>query len=265
MEELKGKVAFVTGAASGIGLALAKRFATEGMKVVLADIEADALEKAEAEVASSGAETLAVECDVSSAESVVAAEERAIEVFGAVHVLCNNAGVSPIGDLDTSTADDWEWGIGVNLMGVVHGIQAFVPGMKQRGQGGHVVNTASLAGIVPLPSLGVYTASKYAVVGISEILNLELAAHGIGVSVLCPSFVNTSLPSSTRNRPPGMGETAEFPEFLATALKGAMDPADVADHVVKAIRAGNLYIMTHADAKPAFEARSQAMLAAFDE
>jgi NAD(P)-dependent dehydrogenase (short-subunit alcohol dehydrogenase family) len=143
MEDLAGKVAFVTGGASGIGLAMAQSFAGDGVKLVLADIEVDALEKAERDLRESGAEVVGVRCDVSDRASVEAAAERAFEAFGKVHVVCNNAGVAPSGALDETTAEDWKWCVGVNLMGVVHGIQTLIPRIKAHGEGGHVVNTAS--------------------------------------------------------------------------------------------------------------------------
>ena len=265
MDDLNGKVAFVTGAASGIGLALAKALATEGCKVVLADIEAEPLEQAEKEISGSGAEALAVQCDVSDPASVSAAADRAIEAFGKIHILCNNAGVAPSGALDETTPEDWKWGLGVNLMGAVHGIQSIVPRIKAQGEGGHVVNTASIAGLIALPTLGIYTATKYAIVGISETLHGELAPEGIGVSVLCPSFVKTRLHEGHRNRPNELGGADGEPDaFMQQMLATATEPEVIAERVVRSIGRGDLYIFTHPEMKAGFEARANQILAAFD-
>jgi NAD(P)-dependent dehydrogenase (short-subunit alcohol dehydrogenase family) len=265
MEDLEGKVAFVTGGASGIGLAMAQCFAREGTKVVLADIEVGALEKAEEGLRSSGAEVIGVACDVSDHASVVAASERAHEAFGRVHVLCNNAGVAPAGEIDATTPADWQWGLGVNLMGVVHGIQVLVPKIKAHGEGGHVVNTASIAGLVALPTLGIYTASKYAVVGISETLRGELAPHGIGVSVLCPSFVNTRLHESHRNRPAALSTgSEEANEFMTQMLSTATDPQVIGERVVRGVKRGDFYILPHPDVKGGFQMRADEIIAACD-
>jgi len=264
MEELAGKVAFVTGGASGIGLGLVRRFAQEGMRVAIADIEPEALEKARQELAGSGADVIGVECDVSQRSSVEAAAAQTLEAFGKVHVLCNNAGVSPVGALDQSSEGDWQWGVGVNLMGVVHGIQAFIPGMKEHGEGGHVINTSSIAGLAPIPTLGIYAATKFAVVAISEVLLAELTGTDIGVSVLCPSFVKTRLSEGARNRPADLGATSEFPSYIADALDSGMDPAEVAARVVEAIHGNSLYVITHPESKLGLQMRMEAILKACD-
>jgi len=265
MEDLTGKVAFVTGAASGIGFALAEGFAKEGAKIVLADIEAEPLKAAEGKLQAAGAEVIGVQCDVSDYGSVTAAADRAIEAFGKVHILCNNAGVAPAGAVDETTPEDWKWCLGVNLMGVVHGIQVLVPRMKEHGEGGHVVNTASIAGLMALPTLGIYTATKYAVVGISETLRGELAPAGIGVSVICPSFVKTRLHEGHRNRPTELGASPEEPNaFMAQMLAAAPEPEVLAKRVIKGVKRGDFYILPHPDAKAGFEARANEILAAFD-
>jgi NAD(P)-dependent dehydrogenase (short-subunit alcohol dehydrogenase family) len=263
MEDLTGKVAFITGGASGIGLGMAGAFAERGMKIVLADIEQEALERASEELRSGGAEVSGVVCDVSDYASVEAAADHAIGAFGKVHVLCNNAGVSPVGALDECTAEDWEWILGVNLMGVIHGIRAFVPRMKAQGEGGHVVNTSSIAGMVALPTLGMYTATKYAVVGISETLMGELLPFEMGVSVLCPSFVRTQLADGGRNRPEHLGAGGAAPEFMVQALNEGMDPLEVGRTVVRAIEANQLYVFTHADSKLGFQIRADMILNSF--
>jgi len=263
MDDLAGKVAFVTGGASGIGLGLAQRFARDGTKVVLADIEVGALEAAEESLRADGAEVIGVRCDVSDPESVKAAGAKASEAFGKIHILCNNAGVAPSGEVDATTPEDWKWCLGVNLMGVVHGCQSIVPLIKQHGEGGHVVNTASVAGLIALPTLGIYTATKYAVVGISETLCGELAPFNIGVSVLCPSFVKTQLHSSHRNRPAEYG-AGEQDAFMTQMLATATEPSVIADRVVRGIKRGDLYILPHPELKAGFQARADAILAAFD-
>jgi len=265
MEDLAGKVAFVTGGASGIGLAMAQCFAREGAKVVLADIEADALEKAEAELRESGAEVIGARCDVSDPASVAAAAERTIEAFGKVHVLCNNAGVAPSGTMDETTPEDWKWGLGVNLMGAVHGIQILVPKIKAHGEGGHVVNTASIAGLIALPTLGIYTATKYAIVGISETLRGELAPFNIGVSVVCPSFVKTRLFESHRNRPAELSTGPEEADgFMKQMLATAPDPQTIGERVVRGVKRGDFYILPHPDLKLGFQARTDEIMAAFE-
>ena len=265
MDDLSAKVAFVTGGASGIGLAMATAFARQGAKIVLADIEAAALKKAESGLVASGAEVVGVHCDVSDHASVVAAADLAIETFGKVHILCNNAGVAPSGELDATTVEDWKWCLGVNLMGVVHGIQVLVPRIKEHGEGGHVVNTSSIAGLMALPTLGIYTAAKYAVVGISETLRGELAPAGIGVSVLCPSFVKTRLHEGHRNRPAELGSGPEEPDaFMSQMLAVATEPDVIAERVVRGIQRGDFYILPHKDVRAGFEARANEILAAFD-
>jgi NAD(P)-dependent dehydrogenase (short-subunit alcohol dehydrogenase family) len=264
VQELADRVAFVTGGASGIGLGMARAFAERRMKLVLADVEEKALGAAVEALAKEGAEVTGVTCDVSDRASVASAAEAAEAAYGKVHVVCNNAGVSPTGLLEETSADDWSWTLGVNLMGVVHGIQELVPRIKAHGEGGHVVNTSSIAGLVALPTLGIYTATKYAVVGISETLHGELAPFGIGVSVLCPAFVRTRLADSGRNRPAGMAEIGEMPEFVAQAIDTGMDPLDVGRFVVQGIEQERLYLLTHPESKAGFEHRSNTILEAFD-
>jgi NAD(P)-dependent dehydrogenase (short-subunit alcohol dehydrogenase family) len=270
MDELDGKVAVVTGAASGIGAALAGRFASEGMRVVLADVEVGPLQEAADELAADGAEVLAVPTDVSRGNDVDRLAAAAADAFGPVHVLCNNAGVGAGGLLADLTTEDWEWVLGVNLWGVIHGLRAFLPGMLAHGEPGHIVNTASLAGLVSAPMMGPYGASKFAVVGISEALyhELQLTGSRIGASVLCPGWVNTQIYASERNRPAGMGSaTAGLgvdgdprAEMLRAVLASGMAPDAVADLVLGAIRDGRFYVLTHPEMTPAVEARMRGIL-----
>ncbi len=250
-----GKVAVVTGAASGIGFAMAQRFAAEGMAVVLADIEADALEAAAASVAQAGHDVLAVPTDVSDPEAVDALADAAFARFDAVHLLCNNAGVTGAsgGAEWEKPLSDWNWVLGVNFYGVVHGVRSFMPRLLEQGEG-HVVNTASVAGLLPIPFMGPYTVSKHAVVGFSEALFHELAMLGgaVGVSVLCPGFVHTRLADSLRARPERFGGPAEVTPGVDLVLdlargmvEGGSAPADVAGAVVDAVQAKRFWILTH--------------------
>ncbi len=226
MKDFKDRVAVVTGAASGIGLALAERFAAEGMKVVMADVEADALARA-AEPIKEKAPVLATRVDVSKPDDVERLAAETYATFGAAHVVCNNAGVAVIGAVHEHSLADWEWVLGVNLWGVIHGVRAFVPRMLAGGQHGHIVNTASIAGLTNSPFMSVYNVTKHGVVALSESMYKEFQATGapIGVSVVCPGLINTNIMSSSRNRParwadPGApGEAARaFSAALATGL-----------------------------------------------
>ena len=272
MEQVEGKVAVVTGAASGIGRALADRFAAGGMKVVLADVEAEALEKAEAEVRSTGAETLAVVTDVAKRSSVDALAAAVTERFGRTHVLCNNAGVSGgMGALWETSERDWSWVMGVNLMGVVHGIQAFVPAMVASGDPGHVVNTSSVLGLATGGG-SIYGVTKHAVTRLTEGLWYDLQAAGapIGVSVLCPGMIATQIISSGRNRPAELQDesAAATPEgeqrmkFVQELFaKEGMPPSEVADLVFDSILADRFYVLTHPEPeRETVRARLEAIL-----
>src|SRR5882672_5491751 len=201
MRDLAGRVAVVTGGGSGIGRAMVKRFAREGAKVVVADVDESALAAVVASVRIRGGEALGVRTDVTELASVQALAATAFATFGKVHVLCNNAGVALWGGLEAATHRDWQWVLGVNLWGVIHGVEAFVPRMIALKEPGHIVNTASMAGLVATRGLGIYNTSKYAVVGLSETLAKDLRPYGIGVSVLCPMGVATQIRASERNRP----------------------------------------------------------------
>ncbi|HYK03294.1 MAG TPA: SDR family NAD(P)-dependent oxidoreductase [Thermoanaerobaculia bacterium] len=266
MKDFKGKVAVVTGAASGIGRALAERCAAEGMKVVLADVEARALARTAKELSDDGATLLAVPTDVSKASEVENLARRTIEAFGAVHLLFNNAGVAQYGPVWEATVDDWEWVLGVNLWGVIHGIRTFVPLMLAQDTEGHVVNTASMAGLTAAAGCGVYSVTKNGVVNLSETLYYDLKERGakINVSVLCPGAVNTGIATASRNRPAGaqpqtQGDTlAEL--FVRRAVEGGLSPRSVAAQVFDAIRDEKCYILTHPDWKPLVQMRMESIL-----
>jgi NAD(P)-dependent dehydrogenase (short-subunit alcohol dehydrogenase family) len=273
MRELAGKTAFVTGGAGGIGFALGRAFAEAGMKVMLADIETDALSAAVKSLHNSGLEVRGVLCDVADPASVDHAAKATIEAFGNVHVVCNNAGVAAAGGIDNISLDNWRWVLDVNLMGVLHGIRAFLPHIRSHGEGGHFVNTASMAGMNGGLGFSPYTASKFAVVGMSEGLSEQLKPYGIGVSVLCPSFVRTRIHESGRNRPERYGETqtpdpaspaGQMFAFIAASIAAGLDPADVAARVLAAIRDDELYVFTHPESRNEVDERFAAIQAAMD-
>jgi NAD(P)-dependent dehydrogenase (short-subunit alcohol dehydrogenase family) len=251
VEDLEGRVAVITGGASGIGRALAARFVADGMRVVLGDVEPAPLAETVAVLEADGASAVGVEVDVSVAADVEALRDRALSEYGAVHVVCNNAGVGG-GGIVGAPLELWEWTIGVNLMGVVHGVQAFLPLLLEQDEG-HIVNTASLAGLGGVAGLGVYCTTKFAVVGLSESLHHDLVVRGskVGVSVLCPGFVRTRIGDSHRNAPASLREWADAPDSeataeLAKALTGAgIAPELVADAVRDAIVARRFFIVPH--------------------
>ncbi len=246
--QLTERTAVITGAASGIGLALTKRLLEEGMSVVMADVEAETLSREASALTDSGAKVLAVECDVSDSDQIANVRDQALAKFGAVHLLMNNAGVASGSPNIRTKPQVWDWVVGVNLLGVAYGVSAFAPLMVEQGEG-HIVNTASEAGLCATPMLGSYHATKYAVVGLSESLFMELDGTGVGVSCLCPELVDTKIFESGRNAPPATGIKAppEIPisqieQFMSTV---AMDPRDVAGQIVYAVRANHFWIITH--------------------
>lgn len=265
MREFKDKVAVVTGGASGIGRGMAERFGSEGMKVVLADVEEQALRQAEAEFREKGIDVLGVVTDVSKSEALENLAQQTLNAFGKVHIVCNNAGVAGAwGPTWENTLADWNWIMGVNLWGVIHGMRTFLPIMIEQGEEGHIVNTASLAGL--MPGRGIYGVTKQAVVALSESLynELKLAEHKIGVSVLCPAWVNTKIADAERNRPTDLanpGDAGSDPqrdaasEMVRNFLRNGMDPADIADQVFNAIRDDKLYIITHPEMDRIFKER----------
>ena len=271
MKEFKDRVAVVTGAASGIGLALAERFAAEGMKVVLSDVEEEPLARAAQDLDAKGATTLAVRTDVSKAGEVDALARATLDTFGGVHVVCNNAGVA--GEMATvweNTLDTWTWVFGVNLWGVIHGLRAFTPLMLEQGTDGHIVNTASMAGHLSMPFGSVYNATKFAVVAISESLHHELAMLGssVKVSVLCPGWVRTQIADSARTRPEALQNEAPvgeglqaFQELARTLIDAGIPPSEVAERVMSAIRDERFYVFPHPEMLATVRERMENVLA----
>jgi len=274
MQEFRGKVAVVTGAASGIGWALAERSAQEGMKVVLADIEEPALARAAAALAAAGATVLAVPTDVSKLPNVENLARRTLEAFGAVHLLFNNAGVGAGSSPWESTDADWQWVLGTNLWGVIHGLRVFVPIMLSQGVAGHIVNTASIAGLLPYHPCAAYQTTKFAVVGLSENLYHSLAQRGAQVkaSVLCPGWVRTQIMTSERNRPaelrnppaaPPPPEALAARQYMLQALEAGLPPQTVAACVFDAIREERFYIVVgEAPYRPVLQQRMEDVLQA---
>jgi len=270
MKDFQGKVAVITGGASGLGRAMAERFAREGMSIVLADVEPDALAKAEAEMKAAGAKVIGVRTDVSKAAEVEALAQKTLAAFGGVHLLANNAGVAEGGKIWDNTVADWEWVLGVNVWGVIHGVRVFTPIMLKQESEGHIINTASVAGLISPPGMGIYCVSKHAVVTLTECLHHDLAQQSdkLKCSVLCPAYVPTGIADSGRNRPAALKETRHKSAAdlaLDASLKkavqsGKLSAADVAQKVYEAVRDERFYILTHPKIKPSIQWRMEDIL-----
>ena len=271
MEHLTAKVAVITGGASGIGFATARRLASRGVRLVLADIEASALDRAVAELSATGTAVEGVVCDVGDLKAVQHLADTAFEKMGAVHIVFHNAGIAVGGPIAEMKHSDWEWTMRVNLWGPIHGIEAFTQRMIAQGQGGHMLFTASFAGLVPNVGLGPYCVSKYGVVALAEVLRRELRAHGIGVSVLCPMRVATNIGHSERNRPDELGGPEASPPVLDQGednqnLAGrVLDVDDVAAQVVDAVVANRLYILPHEESRTPIRRRFERIDQTFEE
>ena len=271
MKDFQGKVAVITGGASGLGRAMADRFAREGMSIVLADVEPNALARAEAEMKAAGAKVIGVRTDVSKAAEVDALAQKTLAAFGAVHLVANNAGVAPLGNAWENSVADWEWALGVNLWGVIHGVRVFTPILLAQGTEAHIVNTASVSGLISPPGSAMYNVTKHAVVTLTETLYHDLALKDarVGCSVLCPAYVPTGIVDSERNRPAllqnaAQKKTAEQQAREALLRKavtsGKLSAADVAQKVYEAVRDQRFYILTHPRIKPSIQWRMEDIL-----
>ncbi len=264
-DSFKGKTAVVTGGASGIGRGLAERFIAEGMNVVIADIEKGALETTAAEIGAYGVMT-----DVSDLNSVRALADATLDKFGAVHLVCNNAGIGPMARIKDLTIEDWQWMLGVNLWGVVHGVHVFLPILLGNPDGGWIVNTASMGGLAALPALGAYATAKFGVAGLTETLAIELKEDGakVGATLLCPGPIRSNLGTSSRNRPTALadGRLADVDLTGLARYKNAVpwkEPAFAAEIVVKALRNGDLYAVTHPEQVDRITGRFDGLMKAF--
>ncbi len=277
MQDVAGKVAFITGGASGIGLAMARTFAAAGMKVAVADIQVSALAAVATEFADSNSELITMQVDVSDRSAMEQAAEDTIKAFGKVHVVCNNAGVAVSGNISDMNYSDWDWVMKVNLDGVINGVVTFVNRIKSHGEGGYFVNTASMAGQIGIADLGVYNTAKFGVVGMSEAMRQDLAKFNIGTSVLCPGFVATNIYTSERNRPEHLGKSvnpvipmpsADDDPGKAIKLQQmrayTIDPSIIGDMVLYAIQNDIFYILSHPEFKQSIENRSEEIRSYFD-
>jgi NAD(P)-dependent dehydrogenase (short-subunit alcohol dehydrogenase family) len=273
MQEFRDRTAFVTGGAGGIGMAMARAFLDIGMRVMIVDVERAALDAALNALSNHAGRVAGTLCDVSVPAELERAAAEAIARFGKVHLVCNNAGVSRAGPIERIAASDWDWVIGVNLLGTVHGIRLFLPHMRAHGEGGHFVNTASVSGIAPGALSGPYAATKAGIIGLSEVLAQELAGSDIGVSVLCPAMVQSRMVDNGRNRPARFGGAFDLAGDVANAERNArylaanragLDPDRVPPLVLRAIRENRFYVFTHPASRAAVEARHARLMAGFD-
>jgi NAD(P)-dependent dehydrogenase (short-subunit alcohol dehydrogenase family) len=269
MKNVQGKVAFITGGGSGVGFGLAKVFHDAGMKIVIADIRQDHLDRTMAYFEGTGRSAHPIRLDVTNREAFDRAADEVERVFGKVHIVCNNAGVNFFAPMDECTYDDWDWIMSVNLWGVINGVQTFLPRILAHGEGGHIVTTSSMSGFLPTPGAGLYITTKFAVVGLSEALRSELAADNIGVSVLCPGPVQTNIAESNLTRPANLSNTgyAETDKMRQTHSVSPvyMDPIEVGDKVLKGILRNDLFIFTHPEFRDGVKSRFDAVMASFPD
>ena len=270
MQDVNGKVAFITGGANGIGFGMAQAFTAAGMKVVIADIRRDHLDRALEQLRKEGRAVHGIQIDVTDRKAMAAAADECERVFGKVHVLCNNAGINWFGPMEEATYEDWDWIMGVNLNGVINGLVTFIPRLKAHGEGGHIVNTASMASFVSGPGAGIYTGAKFAVRGISECLWYHLAPQGIGVSILCPGLVKSYIYQSEQIRPAqfahtGQAPSEEFTRRLAEVHQMGMEPLEIGAKVLRGIRRADLYILSHPDHKEEVQQIFDEIMTAFPD
>jgi NAD(P)-dependent dehydrogenase (short-subunit alcohol dehydrogenase family) len=267
VREVEGKVAFITGGGSGVGLGMAKAFVAAGMRVAIADIREDHLQEAATVL---GGDVHAVHLDVTDRDAFKRAADETDRAFGNVHVLCNNAGINLFNDIAEATYQDWDWVLGVNLGGVVNGVVTFVPRIKAHGEGGHVVNTASMAAFIAGPGAGIYTTAKFAVHGLSDALRWSLLPHGIGVSMVCPGLVKSKIYESDKIRPAELSTDVtpadeEFMRILPGLHDAGMDPDEIGEKVLSAIRENRFYVFTHADHRDELRGIFDETIAAFPD
>lgn len=271
MKDVAGKTAFITGGASGIGFAIAKVFAQAGMKVVIADLRQDHLDEAITELRENGSEAHAIHLDVTERRAMKEAADEAEQIYGNIHLLCNNAGVNIIRPIDEASFEDVDWLLSVNLGGVFNGLLTFIPRIKAHGEGGHIINTSSVAGIITGPGTGIYSATKFAIRGLSDALRFDMAPHGIGVSVLCPGTVSTRLYESEDNRQDRFqGQVDESVqttravtgELFRRVLPLGMDPMEVAKKTLKGVQENRFYIISHVEVEQDIREAYEEMLAA---
>jgi NAD(P)-dependent dehydrogenase (short-subunit alcohol dehydrogenase family) len=267
VREVEGKVAFITGGGSGVGLGMARAFVRAGMRVAIADIREDHLEEAAAEL---GADVLAVHLDITDRDAFARAADETERALGNVHVLCNNAGINLFNDIADATYQDWDWVLGVNLGGVVNGVVTFVPRIKAHREGGHVVNTASMAAFIAGPGAGIYTTAKFAVHGLSDALRWSLLPHGIGVSMVCPGLVKSKIYESDKIRPAELSTDVtpadeEFMRILPGLHEAGMEPDEIGEKVLSAIRENRFYVFTHPDHRDELREIFDETLAAFPD
>ena len=267
MRDVAGKVAFITGGGSGVGLGMAKSFVGAGMRVAIADAREDHLEEATAEL---GDAAHPVHLDVTDRDALARAADETERAVGPVDVLCNNAGINLFNDIADATYQDWDWVLGVNLGGVVNAVVTFVPRMKARGEGGHVVNTASMGAFIAGPGAGIYTTAKFAIHGLSDSLRYSLRPHGIGVSMVCPGLVKSKIYESDRLRPAALSTDTtpadqEFMRILPSVHEHGMEPEEIGEKVLRAIRRNDFYVFTHPDHKEELRELFDEILAAFPD
>jgi NAD(P)-dependent dehydrogenase (short-subunit alcohol dehydrogenase family) len=267
MRDVEGKVAFITGGGSGVGLGMAKTFIGAGMKVAIADIREDHLGAATAEL---GGDVLAIRLDVTDRKAFTRAADETERALGNVHIVCNNAGINLFNDISEATYQDWDWVLGVNLGGVVNGVVTFVPRIKAHREGGHVVNTASMAAFIAGPGAGIYTTAKFAVHGLSDALRWSLLPHGIGVSMVCPGLVKSKIYESDLIRPAELSTDmtpadAEFMRILPGLHEAGMDPEEIGEKVLRAIRRNDFYVFTHPDHRDELRELFDETIAAFPD
>jgi NAD(P)-dependent dehydrogenase (short-subunit alcohol dehydrogenase family) len=268
MRELTGKTAFITGGAGGLGLGFAKALSAAGMKVAISYRRTEQLDQARTELGPAGSAIHAIKLDVTDRAAMARAAAEVDAVFGKLHLLINNAGVSVFGPTDEATYDDYDWIMGVNFGGIVNALVSFIPRIKAHGEGGHIVNVSSMAAFLPGPQAGIYTASKYAVRGLTECLRDNLAPYNIGVSLMTPALVRTNAFESALRRPERFSDTrfpasAEVAEQMRAVFEVGMDPVEVGEKMLKGIERNDLYILTHPENKDEFEALQQTILEAW--